>query len=207
MRSKDSRLWAYDVLLVLVCATIAWWLGPPGVSWPSWPLLAGFVMLQLVVWHYNFAAPTLGMLSMERMPQVAALCLLPVHQAALLIALPALAFPFINRRYRQDSYLVGLQRGVHNTCMIYLMGVGGGATYAALGGPLPLRALDGHAALAVAGLAVALQVINNAMILGFYALEGRDTLRLLNARYLLLDFAFVPFGILLALITANASAD
>jgi hypothetical protein len=171
------------------------------------PLLAGFVLLQLLVWHYHFAAPALGMLSMERMPQVAALCLLPMPQAAPLIALPALVFPFLNRRYRQGSYLVGLQRGVHNTCMIYLMGVGGGAIYAALGGPLPLRALGTREMLVVAGLAIAVQVVNNAMILGFYALEGRDTRRLLNPRYLLLDFAFVPFGVLLALITANAGGD
>jgi len=207
MRTKDSRLWAYDALLAIVCLTIAWWLGPPGRPWPSLPLLAGFVLLQLLVWHYHFAAPALGMLSMERMPQVAALCLLPIPQAAPLIALPALVFPFLNRRYRQGSYLVGLQRGVHNTCMIYLMGVGGGAIYAALGGPLPLRALGTREMAAVAGLAIAVQVINNAMILGFYALEGRDTRRLLNPRYLLLDFAFVPFGVLLALITANAGVD
>jgi diguanylate cyclase (GGDEF)-like protein len=52
-----------------------------------------------------------------------------------------------------------------------------------------------------------MQSVNNAMIIGYYALEGRDTTRLLNARYLLMDLCFVPFGVLLALITANAGGD
>jgi diguanylate cyclase (GGDEF)-like protein len=207
VRNKDSRLWAYDAVLLVVCAGIGALLPWPATPWPPLSAVVVFVLLQLVVWQYNFTAPGLGMLSMERMPQVAALCLLPMPQAALLISLPALLFPFVNRRYRQDSLAVGLQRGVHNTCMIFLMGVGAGAVYAALGGPLPLRRIDGVALVALIGQALALQAINNAMIVGYYALEGRDTRRLLNARYLLLDLCFVPFGALLALITANAGRD
>jgi diguanylate cyclase (GGDEF)-like protein len=207
MRTKDSRLWAYDALLVAVCIGVAYWVGVPTQDWPDWPVLAVFVALQLLVWHFGFAAPALGMLSMERMPQVAALCLLPMPYAAILISLPALLFPLLNRRYRQDSWAVGLQRGVHNTCMIYLMGVGAGATYAALGGTVPLRGLDAGVLLALVGMALVAQAINSAMIVTFYALEGRETRRLLNARYLLLDRCFVPFGVLLALITANAGAD
>ena len=47
-------------------------------------------------------------------------------------------FPAVNRRYRQGSWVVGLQRGVHNACMIFLMGVAAGASYSAMGGRLPL---------------------------------------------------------------------
>ena len=207
MRNKDSRLWAYDAVLVAACGAIAWSLDWPAQPWPPWPAMALFVAMQLGVWQYNFSGSALGMLSMERMPQVAALCLLPVPQAAVAMALPALLFPFVNRRYRQDSWAVALQRGVHNLCMIFAMGIGAGAAYHAFGGPLPLRAIDGPALLALAAQALALQAINTAMIVGFYALEGRDTRRLLNARYLFLDFAFVPFGWLLALIAANAGND
>jgi diguanylate cyclase (GGDEF)-like protein len=207
MRSKDSRLWAYDAVLLAACAAIGWILPWPAQAWPAWPMLLGFAVLQLLVWQYAFAAPGLGMLSMERMPQVAALCLLPMPQAALAIALPALLFPAFNRRYRQGSWVVGLQRGVHNACMIFLMGVAAGSAYAAAGGRVPLPGLDPRSLLALAALAIVLQVVNNAMIVAFYALEGRDVRRLLNARYLLLDFAFVPFGALLALITTRAGGD
>jgi diguanylate cyclase (GGDEF)-like protein len=207
MRTKDSRLWAYDALLLALCGGIAALLPWDAQPWPSWPMLLGFAALQLMVWQYAFAAPGLGMLSMERMPQVAALCLLPMPQAALLIALPALLFPAVNRRYRQGSWIVGLQRGVHNACMIFLMGVAAGATYAAFAGPVPLLGLDTRALVALAAMAIVLQAVNNAMIIAFYALEGRDIRRLLTARYLLLDLAFVPFGALLALITARAGAD
>ena len=207
MRDKDSRLWAYDAVLIVVCVAIGWLLPWPATPWPPVQAVVVFVVLQLVVWQYHFTAPGLGMLSMERMPQVAALCVLPMPQAAVLIALPALLFPMVNRRYRQDSWAVAVQRGVHNTCMIFLMGVGAGAVYAALGGPVPLRAIDGTSLLALVGSALALQTINNAMIVGFYALEGRDTRRLLTWRYLFLDLFFVPFGALLGLITANAGRD
>jgi diguanylate cyclase (GGDEF)-like protein len=207
MRTKDSRLWAYDALLLAVCAGVAALLPWDAEAWPRWPILLGFVALQLMVWQYAFAAPALGMLSMERMPQVAALCLLPMPQAALLIALPALVFPAFNRRYRQGSWVVGLQRGVHNACMIFLMGVAAATAYAAAGGQVPLPGLDLRTLLALAAMAAVLQLVNNAMIVAFYSLEGRDVRRLLNARYLLLDLAFVPFGALLALITARAGAD
>jgi diguanylate cyclase (GGDEF)-like protein len=207
VRSKDSRLWAYDALLVAICAVIAAWLPWPESPWPPWQAIVAFSALQLLVWQFGFAAPALGMLSMERMPQVAALALLPMPQAAVLTALPALLFPALNRRYRQGSWAVGAQRGVHNTCMIFLMAVAAGAVYRALGGPLPLRSLDGHALFALAAMAVVMQSVNNAMIIGYYALEGRDTTRLLNARYLLMDLCFVPFGVLLALITATAGND
>jgi diguanylate cyclase (GGDEF)-like protein len=207
MRSKDSRLWAYDAVLLAACVAIGWILPWPGQPWPTWPMLLGFGVLQLLVWQYAFAAPGLGMLSMERMPQVAALCLLPMPQAALVIALPALLFPAFNRRYRQGSWIVGLQRGVHNACMIFLMGVAGGGTYAALGGPVPLHAIDLRVLLAIVAMAVVMQVLNDAMILVANALEGRDTRRLLNARYLLQDFLFVPFGVLLALITGNSGIE
>jgi hypothetical protein len=206
VRTKDSRLWTYDAFLLALCAGIAWLL-PWAGAWPSWPLVLGFAALQLLVWHYAFAAPGLGMLSMERMPQVAALCLLPMPKAALLIALPALLFPAVNRRYRQGSWVVGLQRGVHNACMIFLMGVAAGAAYAALGGTVPFAGLDARGLFALAAMAGVLQLVNNAMIVAFYALEGRDVRRLLNARYLLLDLAFVPFGVLLALITNRAGTD
>jgi diguanylate cyclase (GGDEF)-like protein len=207
MRTKDSRLWAYDALLLVLCGSIGWLLPWPDGPWPPWPLLAGYVALQLMVWQYAFAAPSLGMLSMERMPQVAALLLLPMPRAALLIALPALVFPAFNRRYRQGSWVVGLQRGIHNACMIFLMGMAAGWAYAAAGGIVPLPGLDLRSLLAIAALALALQAVNNVMILAFYALEGRDVRRLLTARYLLLDLAFVPFGALLALIATRAGWD
>jgi diguanylate cyclase (GGDEF)-like protein len=207
MRSKDSRLWAYDAVLLAAAAWMGWNLGWPATGWPPAEVALGFVLLQLLVWQYGFPAPALGLLSMERVPQVAALCLFPLPQAALLNAVPALLWPFLNRRYRQNSWVVGVQRALHNACMIWLMSLAAGAVYSGLGGPLPLRALDPVAVLAVLALAAALQLINSAMMLAFYALDGRDVRRLLTPSYLLLDLAFVPFGALLALVHANNGRD
>ncbi len=207
MRHKDSRLWAYNAILiaaVLGVGSISGWPQPP---WPPIETVVGLIGLQLLVWQYGFPAPALGVLSMERMPQVAAICLFPFPQAALFLALPALLWPFINRRYRQNSWVVGLQRSLHNTCMIWLMSMAAGWVYQALNGPLPIRTLDITGLAAILVMALVMQLINSAMITGFYALDGRDYRRLLTPSYLFLDLAFVPFGVLLALIYANNNRD
>ncbi len=207
MRHKDSRIWAYNAILlaaVIVVGTVAGW---PAAPWPPVEAMLGLVALQLLVWQYGFPAPSLGVLSMERMPQVAALCLFSAPQAALLMAVPALLWPFFNRRYRQNSWVVGLQRSLHNGCMIWLMGMAAGLAYHALDGPLPIRTIDALSVRAVLAMALILQLINSAMIIVFYALDGRDYRRLLTPSYLLLDLCFVPFGVLLALIFANSGRD
>jgi diguanylate cyclase (GGDEF)-like protein len=207
MRLKDSRLWVYNAILLALVLALAWRVDWAAQDWPPAEVVLCLAALQLLVWQYGFPAPALGVLSMERMPQVAALCLFPYPQAALMMAVPALLWPFINRRYRQNSWMVGAQRSLHNACMIWLMGMAAGAFYALLDGPLPIRALDADAALALLAMALLMQAVNSTMIIVFYALDGRDYRRLINPGYLLLDLAFVPFGALLALIYANSGRD
>jgi diguanylate cyclase (GGDEF)-like protein len=91
--------------------------------------------------------------------------------------------------------------------MIFLMGVAAGSAYAAAGGTVPLPALDARSLGPLVAMALVAQVVNSAMIIAFYALEGRDVRRLLTPTYLLLDLAFVPFGVLLALIAAHLGTD
>lgn len=207
MRHKDSRLWVYNAILVAVALGAGMLYGKPVAPWPPMDAAIGLIVLQLLVWQYGFPAPTLGVLSMERMPQIAAICLFPYPQAALLMTIPALLWPFFNRRYRQNSWIVGLQRSIHNGCMIWLMGLSSGWLYHYMGGEIPIHIFDMKNLRAIVLVALAMQVINSTMILVFYALDGRDYRRLLTPDYLLLDLAFVPFGVLLALIYANSGRD
>ena len=73
MRQKDNQLWAYNAILVAVVAVVGSTIGWPHAPWPPIEAMVGLVALQLLVWQYGFPAPSLGILSMERMPQVAAL--------------------------------------------------------------------------------------------------------------------------------------
>ncbi|MGH8108291.1 MAG: diguanylate cyclase domain-containing protein [Arenimonas sp.] len=207
MRHKDSRLWAYNAILIAITLAAGAIFGRSDAAWPPIEVAIGLIALQLLVWQYGFPAPVMGVISMERMPQIAAICLFPYQQAALLMTIPALLWPFINRRYRQNSWVVGLQRSLHNACMIWLMGMMAGWLYQYLGGAVPIRQFDLVALRAILAVALVMQVINSAMIIGFYALDGRDYRRLLTPGYLLLDLAFVPFGVLLALIYANSGRD
>jgi diguanylate cyclase (GGDEF)-like protein len=207
MRRKDSRLWAYTFALLALVAWLASTLPPvlaPAV--PAWLLLL-FPVLQLLVWQNGFPAPAMGMLSMERVPQIAVLCLFPVPLAALLNAAPALLWPFVNRHYRSDSWSLAALRALHNAGMIWLMSWVAGSVYAVMGGALPLRALDAAVLLPLLALALLLQLVNSTMIIAYYALDGRDVRQLLTPGYLLLDLLFVPFGILLALVVANNGVD
>lgn len=200
MGSKHLRLWAYNVFLVALTVALASRAWPWQADWPPWPVVLGFALFQLFVWQYGFLVPSMGMTSMERVPQVAALLLFPVEVAACINALPALVFPFINRRYRQDSLAFGAIRAVHNASMITLMCLLGGWAYAALGGQVPLHAPGWPDLLRVLVLALVLQLVNSGLILVFLRLDERDVRRLATWSYLLSDTLFAPIGMLAALI-------
>jgi diguanylate cyclase (GGDEF)-like protein len=204
MGSKNLRLWAYNLVLVALAAAAVSRAWPWQAAWPPWPVVLGFAAFQLFVWQYGFLVPSMGITSMERVPQVAALLLFPVPVAACINALPALVFPFINHRYRQGSVAFGAIRAVHNFCMIVLMCALGGWLYAALGGHVPLVAPDWRDLGAALILILALQVVNSLMMVVFLALDGRDVRRIATWNYLLSDTLFAPIGVLAALICTRA---
>jgi diguanylate cyclase (GGDEF)-like protein len=204
MRSKDSRLWLYNLALLGLTAACAWRWPPWQAGWPEPGVVLGFVAFQLLVWQYGFPVPSMGMTSMERVPQVAAILLFPPPVAAAINALPALAWPFVNRRYRQGSLLFGAIRAVHNACMIALMTALAGMLWLRLGGEVPLRALRWDMLAALLVSMAALQVVNSAMMLVFFRLDGRDVRRLATLSYLTVDTFFVPIGVLAALIVTQA---
>ena len=206
MGSKRQRLWAYNLVLVVLTVALASRAWPWLAAWPSWWVVLGFGAFQLVVWQYGYLVPSMGLTSMERVPQVAALLLFPLEVAACINALPALVFPFINRRYRQDSLGFGAIRAVHNACMIALMCALAGWAYRAVGGLVPLLVPGWLDLLRFLLLVAVLQVANSAMILVFLALDGRDVRRIASVSYLCSDALFAPLGLLAAAICADGDA-
>ncbi len=206
MRSKLGRLWAYTLGLVALVGLLAWFYAPFEAEWPGSAVALGFALFQLAVWKYGFPVPSLGLTSMERVPQIAALLMFPPEVAVAINALPALAWPFVDRRYRQGSLAFGALRALHNACMIALMTAAAAAAYAGLEGSVPLRALEGRDALALAAAAVVMQVVNSGMMMLFLHLDGRDVRRLATWSYLCVDSLFVPIGLLAALVATLGDA-
>lgn len=206
MRSKQGRLWAYNLALLAVTALLASFAWPWLAQWPSLWLVLGFVLFQLLVWNYGFPVPSMGMISMERVPQIAAILLFPVEVAAVINAVPALLWPFLNRHYRQGSWHFGLVRALHNSCMVALMTVAGGVVYSWAGGTLPLTVLSLTGLLAVLAAALVMQLVNMSMMVLFLLVDGRDVRRLVDRAYLVVDMLFVPIGLLAALVWSQSDS-
>jgi len=206
MNRKSLRLWLYNALLITVVGIVALCAPPWQETWPNGLVVALFVVVQWMVWHFGFPVPTMGMNSMERVPQVAAVLLFPLPVAMVINAIPALVWPFTNHRYRQGSWHYGAIRAVHNACMLFVITGIGGLAYTALGGPVPLMSIRWTEVDALLALAFVMQIVNSAMILAFFGVDGRDIRRLATWDYLWSDLLFVPLGILSALIYTNTDS-
>ncbi len=80
---------------------------------PLWAL-ALCVLASLFVFHFGVRAPRVGLISMERVPQMGLLLTLSPAAAATICAIGSLLWPLLSRRYNQGSLTVGVLRGVHN---------------------------------------------------------------------------------------------
>ena len=75
----------------------------------------------LFVWQFGLRAPRLGLISMERLPQIGLLLVFEPAVAASICAAASLTWPLVSRRYSQGSLKVAALRGIHNASMTALM--------------------------------------------------------------------------------------
>jgi diguanylate cyclase (GGDEF)-like protein len=200
MSGREARHWAYNLLLVAGVGTALHALLPADPVWPPAWFYAACVAFQLFVWHFGLGVPYIGLMSMERVPQVAVLLTLEPALAAIVNASSSLLWPFINRLYNQGSLAVAAQRAVHNACMTLAMTLAAGSIYLAMGGRLPLATLDLATLVPIVAAALTMQAVNLAMMVVYYWLDGRDLRRILTPFYVLGDLIFVPVGVLAALL-------
>ena len=196
-----SRLVRQSVYaFALACA--AGWLLTHGVpfSWPPLAASVGAVLFTLFVWYRGIPTRYFGLLSIERVPQVAAVLAFGTLPGACVNACASLIWPFVNRAYSQGSTRVAAVRALHNASMTALMSLAAGATYDALGGPRPLTGLDGGALLPLLALALAMQLVNVVLMAVFFWLDARDLRRMITPAYALTDLPFVPLGALTAIL-------
>lgn len=199
MGSRYGSLTLYSWTLAI--ASVAWLLVEAvDVSFPPLWVVGLCIAACLFVFQFGIRAPRIGLISMERVPQIGLLLVLGAPVAAAICALASLLWPLVNRRYSQGSSKVALLRGVHNAGMTALMLLAAGKLYAALDGQLPLHSLSATDAWPLIAVACVIQLINISLMTLFYRFDGREVKQIITPSYALSDLIFVPAGVLAALL-------
>jgi diguanylate cyclase (GGDEF)-like protein len=199
MGSRYGKLAFYSWTLALVAGV--WVVRRLAMSeLPSAWVLALCIGACLFVFHFGVRAPRVGLISMERVPQMGLLLALSPPAAAAICAIGSLLWPLLSRRYNQGSFTVGILRGIHNAGMTALMLMCGGYAYIAAGGHHPLREVAPGDLAPLLLMAVTIQVVNIALMTLFFRLDGREVRQIITPSYALSDLIFVPAGVLAAVL-------
>jgi diguanylate cyclase (GGDEF)-like protein len=208
MDSRYGKLTVYSWGLALVAGA---WLAYSltiatgrALDWPPLWVIALCIAACLFVFQFGVRAPRVGLMSMERVPQMALLLTLSAPVAAAICAVASLLWPILNRGYSHGSQRVALLRGVHNAAMTTIMLMLAGTLYTKLGGRLPLHTLSLADTLPLLALAATAQVINITLMTLFFKFDRRDVRSIMTPSYALSDLIFVPAGILAALLFNGA---
>lgn len=200
MASRYRSLALYSVTLAAATCT---WLVQGLAEVETLPALwfaAAGIAFCLFVWQFGLPAPRIGLISMERVPQVGMLLVFSPPVAALICGAASFLWPFVNRAYSQGSLKVAAIRALHNASMTALMLLAGGAAYSAAGGRFPLVGLAVSDIWPLVALALTAQAVNIATMSLFFRFDGRDVRAVLTPAYALSDLIFVPAGVLAAVL-------
>jgi diguanylate cyclase (GGDEF)-like protein len=200
MPPRYRTLVVYSLLLAMLAAAwLAYELGG-AARFPPWWAMGLCVAGNVFVWQFGLRAPRMGLISMERVPQIGLLLVVDAPVAASICAVASFLWPLINREYSQGSWRVGLLRAVHNAAMTVLMMLVAHRIYVALGGQHPLVDLSVRDVVPLAGMALAAQIVNIGLMALFFRFDGRVVSRVITPAYALSDFVFVPGGVLAAVL-------
>src|SRR5688500_3184756 len=167
MRSRYGALAVYAILLA--CVALATLLGAArGSHFPAWWVVVPGIGACLFVWQFGLRAPRLGLISMERLPQIGLLLAFDPVVAASICAAASLIWPLINRRYSQGSLKVAALRAIHNASMTALMLMLAGLAYLACGGRHPLTGLLATDVAPLIAMALTAQIVNVGLMILFF---------------------------------------
>ena len=129
-----------------------------------------FVVFGLFTIIMGYLQPNAGYVSFDRVAQVASILVLGPVDAAWVNGLASLLFPWL--RLREGKPLGSIVIAAFNNAgLMTVMILGAGSVYVALGGALPLRQLDATAGVALVGLVVTMQVLNDIGMRVLFRLE------------------------------------
>ena len=154
----------------------------------------------LLVWHFSFQFPYLGMVSMERLPQFHMLLTLSISDTLIINAIAALMMPFLNKKYRMDSYSIAFLRAGNNIAMnIFLILSGYLIIEYFL--ELPITSLSVKTVFVLLFAAIVTQIVNVIHMVGFINFYNKKGYKLvMTPKMMFMDLVFVPVGVLSALL-------
>jgi diguanylate cyclase (GGDEF)-like protein len=200
MRSRYGTLAIYSMLLAIVAAASLLVALLQGDDFPPWWVVLLGIGACLFVWQFGLRAPRLGLISMERLPQIGLLLVFEPAVAASICGAASLIWPLVSRRYSQGSLEVAALRAVHNASMTVLMLILAGQAYLACGGRHPLEGLGSTDLVPLIVMGLTAQVVNVGLMTLFFHFDGRDVRRIVTPSYALSDLIFVPAGVLAAVL-------
>jgi diguanylate cyclase (GGDEF)-like protein len=199
MRSRYRALAVYSILLA---AGAAGWLAYElGTS--QQPLSVSVCVFGVVacLFVFQFGLRTrIGLISMERVPQIGLLLVFGPAVAAIVCATASFIWPLASRAYSQGSATVAGLRALHNAAMTAIMLLAGGEVYFALGGQQPLGSIALTDLWPLAAMALTAQVVNSGLMTLFFLFDRRDVRSIMTPAYALSDLVFVPAGIFAAVL-------
>ena len=199
MASRYRALAAYSALLA---AGAGAWLVVELSATPAFPpawVAALAVVACLFVFQFGLHT-RIGLISMERVPQIGLLLVFSPAVAAAICATASFLWPLFNRAYSQGSTTFAALRALHNAAMTVLMLLAAGAAYTAAGGQYPLMSVGLTDLWPLAAMAIVAQLVNTGVMTLFFLFDRRDVRSVLKPAYVLSDFVFVPAGVLAALL-------
>lgn len=207
MIPRYRPLATYSALLAAAAIVwLSWELAGP-VYFPALWIVGLCIVFNLFVWQFGIPSPWVGLTSMERLPQIGLLLVLPPPVAAAICAAASLFWPFVSLRYSHGSLTVAMLRGLHNGAMTALMLLIAGYAYLAAGGRHPLVGFAPADLVPLAAMALTAQAVNVVLMALFYRFDGRDVRALIKPIYSIMDLIFVPAGVLAAVLyNTNATA-
>jgi diguanylate cyclase (GGDEF)-like protein len=205
MRSRYGALATYSILLAGIATGALSLALLRGVEFPAWWVVLVGIGACLFVWQFGLRAPRLGLISMERLPQIGLLMIVEPAVAASICGAASLAWPLLSRRYSHGSLEVAALRAIHNASMTVLMLLLAGEVYLVCGGRHPLTELAANDAWALGAMALTAQAVNVGLMMLFFRFDGRDVRRIVTPGYALSDLIFVPAGVLAAVLYNTGS--
>lgn len=199
MASRYRALAAYSTLLA---AGAGAWLATELIETPAFPpawVIALAVVVCLFVFQFGLHM-RIGLISMERVPQIGLLLVFSPAAAAAICATASFIWPLFNRAYSQGSTTFAALRALHNAAMTIIMLLAAGAAYTAAGGHYPLANVVVADLWPIAAMAVVAQLVNTGVMTLFFLFDRRDVRSVLKPAYVLSDFVFVPAGVLAAVL-------
>src|SRR6187551_1654088 len=198
MASRYRALAAYSALLAAVAGV---WLVAELMTTAAFPpawVVAIAVVACLFVFQFGLHM-RIGLISMERVPQIGLLLVFSPAVAAAICATASFIWPLFNRAYSQGSTTFAALRALHNAAMTIIMLLAAGAAYSAAGGQYPLLRVGIADLWPLLAMAIVAQLVNTGVMTLFFLFDRRDVRSVLKPAYVLSDFVFVPAGVLAAL--------